>query len=207
MITFSDWFTTAALCISFCPFAYPAQEKALDDAGDALVKWDSTCGARGCLMQTDVLRGVSDDPPDPKDFREYVSLDVALDRSLSRPAYFSFLVDPRAQRDQGIFITFTKATQENGKWKLDLDPAGTSRLTIGDCDKNSCRARVPLGMLEEGQAAHKMDLLDKFLSSAHLLVLYMRSGHAYRTMVILSSFKKEYERVMATEMKRADPQK
>ncbi len=158
-------------------------------------------------MQTDVLRGVSDDPPNPKDFREYVSLNVALDRSLSRPAYFSFLVDPRAQRDQGIFITFGKTTRENEKRKLELDPEGPSRLAIGDCDKNACTARIPLGLVAAGKDAHKMDLLDRFLSSDQLLVLYMRDGHAYRTMVDLASFQKEYARVMAEEMKRADPQK
>jgi hypothetical protein len=195
-------FSQAPLLVCLASILCSAQEKSAPaDPGVALVKWDSTCGSRGCLMQTDVLRGVSDDPPDPKDFREYVSLNVALDRSLSRPAYFSFLVDPRAEADQGILITFAKTTQENGKWKLNLDPEGPSRLSIGACDKNACTARVPLGLVEEGKDAHKMDLLDKFLNSDHLLVLYMRDGHPYRTMVILSSFKKEYARVMENEMK------
>lgn len=195
-------FSQALLLLCLVSFLCPAQEKSTSaDPRDAQVKWDSTCGARGCLMQTDVLRGVSDNPPDPKDFREYVSLNVALDRSLSRPAYFSFLVDPRAQADQGIFITFAKTTQENGKWKVNLDPEGPSHLSIGACDKNACTARVPLGLVEDGKEAHKMDLLDKFLNSDHLLVLYMRDGHPYRTMVILSSFKKEYARVMENEMK------
>jgi hypothetical protein len=195
-------FPQALLFVYLFALMCPAQEKKTPgDAADALVKWDSTCGARGCLMQADVLRGVSDNPPDPKDFREYVSLNVALDRSLSRPAYFSFLVDPRAQADHGIFITFAKTTQQNGQWKVNLDPEGPSRLAIGDCDKNSCSARVPLGLVEDGKDAHKMDLLDKFQNSDHLLVLYTRDGHAYRTMVGLSSFQKEYARVMENEMK------
>ena len=195
-------FPRALLLICLVSPSCPAQEKSASaDPGDAQVKWDSTCGARGCLMQADVLRGVSDDPPDPKDFREYVSLNVALDRSLSRPAYFSFLVDPRAQADQGIFITFAKTAQENGKLKVNPDPEGPSRLSIGACDKNACTARVPLGLVEDGKDAHKMDLLDKFLNSDHLVVLYVRDGHPYRTMVILSTFKKEYTRVMENEMK------
>ena len=195
-------FPQALVLVSLVVLTCAAQEKRAQDDGGALpVKWDSTCGARGCLMQTDVLRGASDDPPDPKDFREYVSLNIALDRSLSRPAYFSFLVDPRAQADEGIFITFAKTTEEDGKWKVNLDPEGPTRLAIADCAKNACTARVPLGLVEDGKNPHKMDLLDKFLSSDHLLVLYTRNGHPYQTMVLLSSFKKEYARVMDNEMK------
>ena len=201
MISLASRSTRLLLAISLGAITGAAQQQKGSVDPDALVKWESTCGARGCLMQTDVLRGVSDDPPDAKDFREYIGLDVALDRSLSRPAYFSFLVDPRAQADQGIFITFAKTTQEKDQMKLNLDPEGPSKLTIGECSKNACTARVPLGMVPEGKDGRKVDLLDKFLNSDHLLVLYMRNGRPYRTMVILSSFKKEYGRLMATEMK------
>ena len=155
-------------------------------------------------MQTDVLRGESGNPPDSKDFREFVGIDVALYRKTQKPGYISFLVDPRAQRDQGIFITFTKTTHEDGKWKLNLDPEGPSRLTITDCGDKACTARVAMGMVEEGEGTHKMDLLDRFLNSDHLLLLYMKEGKPYRTMVILSSFKKEYQRVMASELTNSD---
>ncbi len=46
-----------------------------------------------------------------------------------------------------------------------------------------------------------MNLLDKFNQSSSLLVLYMKEGKPYRTMVLLSSFKKEYQRVLASELK------
>jgi hypothetical protein len=70
-----------------------------------------------------------------------------------------------------------------------------------DANDKSCMARVPLGVVKEGTERHKMDLLDKFLDSDHLLVLYMKGGHPYRTMVLLASFKKEYQRVLATELR------
>lgn len=181
-----------------CVFAQNRNSSA--DWGDALVKWDTTCFEKGCLMQTDVLRGDSGDPPDPKDFREYIGIEVALYRKSQKPGYISFLVDPRAQRDQGIFITFTHTSQENGHWKLDLDPEGPSRLAFTDCNDEACTARVPFGLVEDGLESHKMDLLERFLHSDHLLVLYVKDGKAYRTMIMLSSFKKEYERIMATEL-------
>lgn len=158
-------------------------------------------------MQTDVLRGAFNDPPDPKDVRDYIGINVALDRSTQKPAYISILIDPRAQRDQGVFITFSKTTQENGKRKMHLDPEGPSRLPITDCRDDDCAARVPLGLVDDGPDRHKTDLLQRFLDSDSMLLLYMKNGKAYRTMVLLSSFKKEYERVMASEMKSSESAK
>lgn len=40
--------------------------------------WTVDCTPRGCLMHTDVLRGDSGNPADPKDFREYIGVDIAL---------------------------------------------------------------------------------------------------------------------------------
>jgi hypothetical protein len=165
------------------------------------VKWDSACSARGCLIQTDVLRGVSEDPPDPKDSREYVSINVAMERVTRRPAYITFMVDPRAQRDQGIFVAFANSSRDGGSWSMKMDQDGASRLTIGECTANACIARVPLGIVEQGKDRRAMNLLDKFSESNSLLVLYMRNGKPYRTMVLLSSFKKEYQRVLTSEFK------
>jgi hypothetical protein len=178
-----------------------AQKSDKSDWGDALVKWDSACSARGCLIQTDVLRGVSEDPPDPKDSREYVSINVAMERVTRRPAYITFMVDPRAQRDQGIFVAFANSSRDGGSWSMKMDQDGASRLTIGECTANACIARVPLGIVEEGKDRRAMNLLDKFSESNSLLVLYMRNGKPYRTMVLLSSFKKEYQRVLTSEFK------
>ena len=158
-------------------------------------------------MQADVLRGEFNEPPDPKDVRDYVGINLALERSTQKPAYFSILIDPRAQRDQGVFVTFAKSAQENGKWKMQLDTQGPSRLPITDCREDGCAARVPLGLVEDGPDRHKTDLLQRFLGSDALFVLYMKNGKAYRTMVLLSSFKKEYQRVMSNDMKLSEPAK
>ena len=153
---------------------------------EPVVKWETACAARGCLMQTEVLRGDSGDPPDRTDFHEYVGIDVAFERSTRKPAYFAFHVDPKAQRDEGISIAFTKAAKS--------DSGGTAKLDISDCDEKFCAARVPLGLVKKGR---NLNLLDKFLKSDHVVLLYMRGGKQYRTMVPLSSFQMDYQRVMA----------
>ena len=43
---------------------------------DLLVNWKTDCAPRGCLTQTEVLRGDSGSPANPKDFREYVGVNV-----------------------------------------------------------------------------------------------------------------------------------
>lgn len=158
----------------------------LPGAAEAVVKWETACAARGCLMQTEVLRGDSGDPPDKTDFHEYVGIDVAFERSTRKPAYFAFHVDPNAQRDEGISIAFTKAAKS--------DSDGTTRLDISDCDEKFCAARVPLGLVKKGR---NLNLLDKFLKADHVVLLYMRGGKQYRTAVPLSSFQMDCQRVMA----------
>jgi len=180
-----------------------SQQGQAGDLADSLVKWDSTCSARGCLIQTDVLRGISDDPtpPDSNDSREYVSINVAMERATRKPAYITFMVDPRAQQDQGIFVAFTKTEKASDTWKVGIDKDGANRLPACECTSNACIARVPFGMVPEGQDRRAMNLLDKFTESSALLILYMREGKPYRTMVLLSSFKKEYQRVLNSEFK------
>ena len=174
-----------------------------DSLADALVKWDTQCSKPGCLMQTDILRGWSGDPPDAKDFREYVGLAVAVDRETRRPRYFTFHVDPRAQRQSGILVAFTKTVPKGRSWNILIDRDGVVRLPALVCGENSCMVRVPLGLVGRPGTGRPLDLLEKFLHSNHMLMLYVRNGHRYRTMVLLASFRKEYQRILSQELSAA----
>jgi hypothetical protein len=170
------------------------------DWSDAVVRWDNQCGAKGCLLMTDVLRGESGRPPDPKDSREYIGIYVAVDRATRKPSYFAFHVDPNAQQDQGVFVAFTKTTKEGDKWKMNLDGDGATRLPFSSCSKDSCVARVLDGVVAKTDESSGMNLLDKFLNSDTALFLYVKNGHPYRTMVPLASFKKEYQKMLSSEL-------
>jgi hypothetical protein len=178
--------------------AYGQGKPSIDDPADASVKWETTCAARGCLLEADVLRGDSGDPPDKSDFHEYIGIEVAFDRNTQKPAYFAFHVDANAERDAGISIAFTKTAKSGDSGKSTIDSDGTSKLEISDCDDKSCVVRVPLGLVKKTKDSRNLILLDKFLKSDHVVLLYMRGGKQYRTIVALSSFQKEYERVMTT---------
>lgn len=183
---------------------------AQSDAGhnglnDLLVNWKTDCAPRGCLMRTEVLRGDSGSPADPKDVREYVGLNVALGRKNRQPDYIAFYVDPRATQGQGIFVAFAKATRDGSSWKMALDDAGAIRVPFTSCGKLGCMARIPAGLEVEPSTDKRVDLLEKFLTSDAVLVLYTRGKRPYRTMILLSSFQRDYQHVMAVDLTPSQP--
>lgn len=61
-------------------------------------------------------------------------------------------------------------------------------------------ARIPAGLEAELSTKKRVDPLNKFLNSDALLVLYMRGKKPYRTMILLSSFQKDYRHVMDVDL-------
>ena len=61
-------------------------------------------------------------------------------------------------------------------------------------------ARIPAGLEVEPSTKKRVDLLNKFLNSDAVLVLYTRGKKPYRTMIPLSSFQKDYQHVMAVDL-------
>jgi hypothetical protein len=194
----------AILAVSLSCTAALGQESSANESSDAAVKWETNCAPRGCLLQTEVLRAESGDPPDSSDFHEYIGIDVAFDRQTRKPAYFVFHVNPDADRGQGVWIGFAKT---GNKGSANVDSDGTSKLDLSDCDDKSCAARVPLGLVKKSKDSRNLNLIDKFLKADQLMVLYTKGGKQYRTMVSLSSFHEEYQRVVTAEFGAASPVK
>ncbi|WP_263357975.1 hypothetical protein [Acidicapsa ligni] len=156
-------------------------------------------------MQTEVLRGDSGSPANPKDFREYVGVNVALARNTRQPEYIAFYVDPRATQGQGIFVAFAKATRDGNSWKMALDDTGAIKVPFTSCGRLGCMARIPAGLEVEPSTKKRVDLLNKFLNSDAVLVLYTRGKRAYRTMIPLASFQQDYKHVMTIDMTSSQP--
>jgi hypothetical protein len=167
---------------------------------NGLNNWKTDCIPRGCLMRTEILRGDSGNPADPKDVREYVGVNVALERKTRQPEYIAFYVDPRSTQGQGIFVAFAKAVRNGNSWKMALDNEGAIKIPFTSCGKLGCMARVPAGLEVEPSTKKRVDLLNKFLTSDAVLVMYTRGKKAYRTMILLSSFQKDYRHVMAVDL-------
>ncbi|MEI9971666.1 MAG: hypothetical protein WDO73_06195 [Ignavibacteriota bacterium] len=158
------------------------------------VQWETTCAANGCLVQADILRGDSGDPPDKSDFHEYIGIEAAFDRRTRKAAYFAFRVDANAEREPGVLIGFAKAGKSGDSSE------GLVRLDVSDCDDKSCVSRVPLGVVKKDGGS--VNLLDKFLKEDRFVLQYSRGGKQYRTVLALPTFQREYRRLMATEFKK-----
>lgn len=115
-------------------------------------------------------------------------------------------VDPRAIPGQGIFVAFAKARKDGASWKMALDDDGAIRAPFTSCGKLGCMARIPAGLEVEPSTKKRVDLLNKFLNSDAVLVLYVRGKKPYRTMIPLSSFQKDYQHVMAVDLAPAQAQ-
>jgi len=86
-------------------------------------------------------------------------------------------------------------------WKAALDEDGTMEIPIARCDKLSCQARIPVGGFDvKPYTGKRINLLEKLLTSDAVMVLYTKGKTAHRTMILLSSFQKEYQRVMAVDL-------
>ena len=81
-----------------------------------------------------------------------------------------------------------------------LDDQGAIRVPFTSCGKLGCMARIAAGLEVEPSTRNGVDLLNKFLNSDAVLVLYTRGKKPYRTMILLSSFQKEYQHVMAVDL-------
>ena len=117
----------------------------------------------------------------------------------------AFYVDPEATPGQGIFVAFAKARSERGSWKMALLDDGAIGVRFTSCGKLGCMARIPAGLEWEPSTNKPVDLLNKFLTSDAVLVLYTKGKTAFRTMIVLSSFQKDYQHVMAVDLAQAQP--
>jgi hypothetical protein len=170
------------------------------DSNDLLVKWNVDCSPRRCLMHTARLRGDSSRPADSRDSREYIGISIQLERETGQPEDMIFSVDPRAARDQGIFIGFARTTKVGGSWEMELDKKSTIRIPIASCGDVACLATVPKGVEVQPSTGQRIDLMDELLTFDEVLILYVEGKNAYRTMIPLASFHEEYKKLMAVNI-------
>lgn len=86
----------------FCGLLFAQNNADHADWSAPPVRWKTDCAPRGCLMHADVLRGDSGSPANPKDFREYIGVDVALRERLGG-LHTSHLKLTREQRRIGRY--------------------------------------------------------------------------------------------------------
>jgi len=181
-------------------FPLPAQQESKAETMlRATQSWKSNCMPKGCILSVDILRGNSGHTPDPNDLRQYISIAVAVDRLTKNPSFIMFEVDPRANKDDGISLTFAHTVPDGKSWKLVFDEEGPLDLSITRCDETTCNAVVPGGVCK-GPGDRGFDVLARMQTDQHLLVTYTRGKQVFRTAVSLGLFKEAYQKMLDTEL-------
>jgi invasion protein IalB len=161
--------------------------------------WKTACMPKGCILSADILRGAYGGAPDSQHVNQYISIAVAVDRSTMKTHFLMFEVDPHADANAGIVLTFAHTVPDGKSWKVVFDPHGTFPLPLNRCNPTTCDAILPAGVMKDGT-----DVLAKMQSGTHLFLLYTKGDQTYRTAVDLDLFQAAYQK-MLTDMKAAPP--
>jgi len=174
------------------------------DSHGSIDKWLTSCESNECLMRTEILRGDSGDPADSGDSRNYIGISIALDKAARQLDYVELSVDPRATQHQGIFIGFVKSIKKGNDWNMQLDD-GALPIPLVSCTKVRCLARVSKGTNARSSTGMRINILSKFLVCDGVLILYVENGKAYRTMIPLDSFHRDYQKIFARDVTPSQP--
>lgn len=105
----------------------------------------------------------------------------------------TILVDPDSQCDSGLLIVFTNTVMNGDVWNMKLDQDGSVSIPFTRCDSKSRLVEIPFGIVKSDKG--DTHLLNKFNVSSIVIILYVKEGRAYRTMIDLSDFKIKYKEV------------
>lgn len=143
----------------------------------------------GC---NDTERG-QDSKVDKNNPNEYIWMGVKIKRGDTPLQLITILVDPDSQCDSGLLIVFTNTVMNGDVWNMKLDQDGSVSIPFTRCDSKSRLVEIPFGILKSDKG--DTHLLNKFNVSSIVIILYVKEGRAYRTMIDLSRFKIKYKEV------------
>ena len=107
-----------------------------------------------------------------------------------------FEVDPHADRDPGVFLTFAHSVRDGKGWKLLMDSDGQIRVPFKACATHQCTAGYGGGNPDAATLRSCADLVAKMQVQDHLFLSYYRQNHEYSTAVNLRIFREAYEKLL-----------
>jgi hypothetical protein len=164
-----------------------------------VLKWNTECDEKYCLISADALVNDSEHPADPS-HPEHISIIVEMSRADRKPVSFGFSVPPNAGKDEGVVVMFANSVQKNGEWTLELEKGAMSQLDFTECNHDFCIARVHAEILDSNGKVG-LDLLDEFLHRSFVYMIFTRNGQRYRAMRSLEPFRDAYKHLMENEAK------
>lgn len=188
----SEQVTRLIIFLSLCntlPLYSQAQESASFSIDESLAffKWDIERADKGALMFLDIpyIR-------DNNDTIEYLTLTVAMAKTKIRPDFISIIVPSDIQKNNGIFLKFSKRnnpvseTKENVALLLAFDTCYTKNET--------CAARLWDGYAINKATKMKTDVFTALLDMDFMYVFLTYPDGGHKTVMIpLASFKDQFK--------------
>jgi hypothetical protein len=173
-------------------FTSHSQEPGKNGLG-ILHPWEATCHQDRCVMDATILRGEQGAKADQDNPNEYIWMGMKLKRGDAPLQLITLSVDPKAQCNSGLFIAFTDTVRNGDALNMKMDNNGAIPIPFTRCDSKSRLAEIPFGIVKSDKG--NIHLFDKFNMSSTAIILYVKEGRAYRTMVDLAGFKMKYSEV------------
>lgn len=178
-----------ALLLSFNSYSQNADSiKSFADAAVNAVKWDIQKAEKGTLMFLDVPY-----QRDNYDSVEYLTLTVAKNKSVTRPAFISVIIPSNVNQANGIFVKFSKTVKKDGEWAMEMGKGNPVRVNFERCNDETCTARIIDGYVSEDNGEQR-DIFQKFLNFDHVLFLFIYPDGTHKSVAVpLFSFKEQYK--------------
>lgn len=183
------FFSVSLIVISFVSHSQEPDKNGLG----ILHPWEVTCHQDKCVMDATILRGGQGAKGDHDNPNEYINMGMRLKRGDAPLQLITLSVDPKAQCNSGLFIAFTDTAKNGDFLNMKMDNDGAIPIKFTRCDSKSRLAEIPFGIVKSDKG--DIHLLDKFNVSSTAIILYVKEGKAYRTMVDLAGFKIKYREV------------
>ncbi|MSO97307.1 MAG: hypothetical protein EXR11_03680 [Rhodospirillaceae bacterium] len=164
--------------------------------------WDVKCVDVGCLLSKDFVIADPDHPIQDQANPEFATIAVTISRDGNRVGWVSFQVPPDARQDAGLFVRFATSVRDPSVpvgWRMELDSV-LYKFMFDECDSDSCTARIERGIFPATDSSPELNLVEKFLNSNFVLLLFQREGEAFRAMEPLFPFKRAYKKLMEAEL-------
>ena len=167
-----------------------SQNKGLKAVADSALKsftWDIQKFPKGELMFLDV-------PYMHAGKTEYLTLTVAKNKSVDRPAFISVIVPSTINQANGLFIAYAKdARDASNKRKMEIVKGLTCNLDFEKCDTSACTARIIGGYVIDAETKTKIDEYQNFLTYDHVLFLVIYPDGSRKSIAVpLFSFRRQY---------------
>lgn len=149
--------------------------------------WDVHKSAKGEIMFLDI-------PYEDNNQTEYITLSVAKNKSVRRPAFISVILPSNINFRKGLLIAFAKSAKTaNGGFNIQLIDTTAATVKFGEKNVTTYTARMVGGYLIDLETGKQFDEYERLLHYDHMMFLFFLSNGSHKSVSVpLYTFKQQY---------------